>query len=324
MKNSIFSNLVDVHSILNKMKERKIDPSRIAFIVLSGSHAYGTYTSSSDIDIRGVFFNPVSLKKQETIEIKSEDITMHSIEKFLSLATQNNPNILELLYSPEQCVFYVHPLFKPVLEKKHLFLSKRMQASFLGYAADQLHRMKNHRKWIENPPIKPERKKYGLPETPLWSKEKIKALASMGKDFLDSAIPNMSETIFMELEYMEAYKIWKKYSDWIENRNPARSELEIKYHYDCKHAMHLLRLMKMAKEASQGFINVERPDKNFLISVRNGNFKYDEIILMADNMKKNIEKLFFESKLPDRPDFESIDKLYSEIMMKYFDFLNHF
>jgi len=80
-----------------------LDESWIIYEVLSGSHAYGLNTPDSDKDYRGIlippreyYFSP--FKSIEQYESKNPDRTIFELKKFVRLATDNNPNILELLF----------------------------------------------------------------------------------------------------------------------------------------------------------------------------------------------------------------------------------
>ena len=72
-------------------------------------------------------------------------------------------------------------------------------------------------------------------------------------------------------EYKLAKEKHKQYWDWKKNRNESRSELEEKFGYDTKHAMHLVRLLRMAEEVLQeGIVRVKRPDAKELLAIRDG------------------------------------------------------
>ena len=65
--------------------------NNIGYLTLGGSRAYGTNTPTSDVDIRGFYFNKpddiLSLKeeKKEEVENKETDTVVYSLKKFLSL-----------------------------------------------------------------------------------------------------------------------------------------------------------------------------------------------------------------------------------------------
>lgn len=143
--------------------------------VVSGSHAYGTATPESDVDVRGVF-----LPYQEYIlgflhhveQVEADEETQFEFRKFMYLASQANPNILELLFVPEDCLIETSRTGRMLRAYRHLFLSKKVLFTFTGYAHSQLHRIRTHRKWLFNPPThQPERADFGLPSETLISRE---------------------------------------------------------------------------------------------------------------------------------------------------------
>ncbi|MEO5563519.1 MAG: nucleotidyltransferase domain-containing protein, partial [Chitinophagaceae bacterium] len=75
---------------------------------ITGSKAYGLDTAKSDTDIRGVFVLPrdmfYSLEYVEQVSNATNDIVYYELKRFIELLSKNNPNILELLDMPENCV----------------------------------------------------------------------------------------------------------------------------------------------------------------------------------------------------------------------------
>jgi hypothetical protein len=108
---------------------------------------------------------------------------------------------------------------------------------------------------------------------------------------------------FNSEQYKEAKATHKNYWTWKENRNEARSELEEKFGYDTKHAMHLVRLLRMGEEVlSTGELIVKRPDAQELLDIRNGSMTYEEIIAYAETMKVKVDQLQKTTKLRRKPD----------------------
>jgi hypothetical protein len=144
------------------MDAKQIVENGLIYKCLAGSHAYGTAIEGvSDIDYRGVFIAPkeliisCSLGIEQTID-NVRDEQLYELKKFLTLAMENNPNIIELLYMPTDKILFCHPYFQRVLDNKHLFLSKKAMHTFSGYAFAQLKRIRGHKRWISNPrPIEP-------------------------------------------------------------------------------------------------------------------------------------------------------------------------
>lgn len=131
----------------------------LLFKAISGSHAYGLQHKDSDVDIRGVFVLPKSLffglDPVEQLSDPTNDIVFYELYKFFALLIKNNPNMLELLRMPADCIQYRHPLFDKL--KPQLFLSRRCKATFAGYAASQIKKARGLNKKIVNP-MKKERK----------------------------------------------------------------------------------------------------------------------------------------------------------------------
>ncbi|UII31200.1 nucleotidyltransferase domain-containing protein [Fulvivirga ulvae] len=131
----------------------------IIYECLSGSHAYGLSTPESDIDIKGVFILPkdefYGLNYVAQVSDEGNDTVYYELGRFVELLSKSNPNILELLYSPEDCIRIMHPLFKSL--RQHSFLSKQCKESFGGYAMAQIKKARGLNKKILNP-VEKERK----------------------------------------------------------------------------------------------------------------------------------------------------------------------
>jgi hypothetical protein len=115
--------------------------------------------------------------------------------------------------------------------------------------------------------------------------------------------------------YEVAKENHNNYWTWKKNRNAKRSELEEKYGYDTKHAMHLVRLLRTGAEALEtGTILVRRPDAEELLAIRNGAWSYEEIVSYAESMDKKVrEELYTTTKLPKRPNIQLAAKLMLEV-----------
>ncbi len=120
---------------------------------ISGSRSYGLHTALSDTDKRGVFVLPKSiyygLTYTEQVSNITNDEVYYELKRFIDLLTKNNPNILELLNTPDDCVLYKHPIMNIV--KPELFLSKLCEQTFAGYAQSQIKKAKGLNKKIVNP-----------------------------------------------------------------------------------------------------------------------------------------------------------------------------
>lgn len=191
------------------MNEKEINANPL-YVVLAGSHAYGTQTPESDLDLRGIviapdyirsslfknfeqyegkdFYSVKGLKpeiiskrvKQRTSKdlIPNEvDSTIYELKKAIKLISDNNPNMMELLYCDEEDILYADQEFEKLRDQRDVFLSLKMKFTYTGYARAQLERINRHRGYLmDGCPKKPERKEYGLPENDSILKESDRIL----------------------------------------------------------------------------------------------------------------------------------------------------
>ena len=125
----------------------------IIYECISGSRSYGLDLPGSDTDIKGVFVLPqdkfYGLEYTGQVNNPTNDIVFYELGKFIDLLSKNNPNLLELLNVPENCIISRHPLFD--LIKTEDFLSKLCNQTFAGYAMTQIRKAKGLNKKIVNP-----------------------------------------------------------------------------------------------------------------------------------------------------------------------------
>lgn len=120
------------------------------YLVIRGSHAYGTNVPTSDTDYAGVFIQSIDdilgNTYKEQINDDNNDIVIYEIRRFLELLESNNPTVLELLNTPEDCVIYKDPIFDEVLNNRDKFITKICDKSFGGYAKQQISKAKGQDK----------------------------------------------------------------------------------------------------------------------------------------------------------------------------------
>lgn len=302
-------------------------PNNTILLVRHGSRAYGTNTPESDTDIKGVCIAPVDnylgLEAPfEQAEFKSEEHNtegvVYELRKFLRLAAECNPNIIEILFVSDEDVLFITPLGQMLRDNRDMFLSKRARHTFAGYAQSQLKRIKGHRAWLLDPPKKrPERADFDLPELGIGPSEMgaLKSLEEKGHVFSENAVGLLQR----EKAYFNALQHYKNYEGWKKSRNPARAALEAKCGYDSKHSTHLIRLLSMSVEILGGKgVNVKRThDLNKLMEIRNGNWTYDQLIQEADRLEEQLRIVAKFSNLREASDREAISNM-SVTILRYF------
>ncbi|MEC3993290.1 nucleotidyltransferase domain-containing protein [Actinacidiphila sp. DG2A-62] len=114
------------------------------YTCVTGSRAFGLATEGSDTDRRGVFVAPTPLywrfdKPPTHVTGPLDEQFSWEVERFCTLALRANPTVLECLHSP--LVEYADAVGRELLALRGAFLSRRAEASFRGYAAQQLSRL---------------------------------------------------------------------------------------------------------------------------------------------------------------------------------------
>lgn len=125
------------------------------FLGYRGSIAHGTYVPNSnpysidDKDVIGVAIPPASytfgLKNFEHFDkFEGEwDVLVYDLRKFVRLLLKSNPNVMQVLWTPEKHVIKQNEFYGKLFAARHIFASKNIYASFCGYSQGQLHKMEN-------------------------------------------------------------------------------------------------------------------------------------------------------------------------------------
>lgn len=297
--------------------------------VLTGSRAYGLATPESDYDYRGIAIPPLpyflgyAYRFEQREDHNDQDSVIYDIRKFFNLASECNPNVIELLWVPEHCIVLITRWGEELIRNRKLFLSIKAKDTFSGYAVAQLKRIKTHRRWLLNPPKeKPTRERFGLPEVSTVSasiQSVLKAAESAEVSIEDMLSPTTVNLWQRERAFFEAQREWEQYERWLKERNAKRAELEAKFGYDTKHAMHLVRLMRMCREIlTAGEIIVDRPDHEELIAVRRGAWSYDQLMQWTEKQEQELTALYESCAiLPKTPDTKQLDALCIELVKDF-------
>lgn len=188
------------------LKERTI------ILTVAGSRAYGLHTETSDVDMKGVaiptapYFHGFMrrfeqadksshmdpfipyLTEEEKAAVAATKIegSVYDIRKFCLLASQANPNILDVLFCRDEEVRVLTALGERLRDARDLFVSAKAMHTFSGYANQQLKRIKTHRRWLLDPPKdKPTRAEYDLPESTLIPADQLGAAEAAVRKRMD-------------------------------------------------------------------------------------------------------------------------------------------
>lgn len=145
-------------------------PANTQYETIMGSVAYGVSSDTSDMDVYGFCIPPKDIIfphlageiagfgtqakrfeqfQEHHINDKSAlggngrvyDVTVYSIVKYFQLCMENNPNMIDSLFTPANCVLHITRIGNLVRDQRKIFLHKGAWHKFKGYAYSQLHRM---------------------------------------------------------------------------------------------------------------------------------------------------------------------------------------
>jgi uncharacterized protein len=138
------------------------------YLCVMGSQAYGVSTDTSDFDIYGYCIPPKELvfphlageipgfgRQIQRFEVWQEhhvkdtsknierDFAVYGIVKYFQLCMENNPNMLDSMFVPRNCVIHSTAVGENIRENRHLFLHRGAWHKFKGYAYAQMSKIRN-------------------------------------------------------------------------------------------------------------------------------------------------------------------------------------
>ena len=149
--------------------------------------------------------------------------------------------------------------------------------------------------------------------------------ADTSQDVLLSAVPKGEEPVaylsFNRNGYSTYCRVFREYWEWVEKRNKERYENTVQHgkNYDAKNMLHVFRLLQMAREiAETGQLQVRRPNRDFLLQIRRGEFEYEALVTQAEELVAQVEAAFANSTLPDAPDKAAAEQLLRQVRRVFY------
>ena len=158
-------------SIVKTLSDRKLIsppkflPTNVHYETIMGSIAYGVSDDTSDEDVYGFCIPPKEILfphlageihgftpkaprfeqyQQHHIQFsptKEYDICIYNIVKYFKLCMDCNPNMIDSMFTPVNCIKHSTSVGNMVREKRKIFLSKKAWHTFKGYSYSQLYKM---------------------------------------------------------------------------------------------------------------------------------------------------------------------------------------
>lgn len=159
--------------ILHDLAEQKLIhppkwlPDNMSYLAIVGSESYGAnLPGTSDQDLQGFCIPPKSdvfphLRGEipgfgrqhqrfgdwQEHKIRDNgreyDFAVYSIVKFFHLAMENNPNVLDIICVPDNCVKHITKVGQLVRDNRRMFFHAGCFHKFRGYASAQMTKLQN-------------------------------------------------------------------------------------------------------------------------------------------------------------------------------------
>jgi len=323
-----------------------LENRKVIFKCITGSHLYGTNLPTSDDDYTGIFLptkeDLLGLNhppKEITENIKATSSTRNakgdvdckylSLHHFLRLCMQGQSIATELFFVPEAQTLEATEEWKELKENKHLLLSRKGISPFIGFAIAQANKSE-----IKGGNLAQIRELIAVLRLELESKGASTRLLSDTFDeitltqinirgvLVKKALADDGKTEVVEIagrcfNFGIRLKMFVLALEKMESRYGSRSENAAQQGIDYKSLCHAYRLVSEAEEfLLHGSITFPRPDREFLKSIRRGEYKVDfreEINAKIDYIKTEIEPL---SPLQAEPNFKRVNELCMGMVLK--------
>lgn len=137
------------------------------YLTIMGSQSYGVSSNDSDWDVYGVTIAPKTDifphlrgeiigfgRQKQRFDMwqehhvndkdsgKEYDFSVYNIVKFFHLCMENNPNMVDSLFTPRRCVIHSTQIGELVRENRRIFLHKGSWHKFKGYAYAQMSKIR--------------------------------------------------------------------------------------------------------------------------------------------------------------------------------------
>jgi predicted nucleotidyltransferase len=293
---------------------------RIIVKMIFGAHLYGTATSDSDVDYKGIFLptkeelllgripksHNYSTGREESRNTKNDiDIELYSFHYFIKLACDGQTVAMDMLHAPENMILQKSKIWDAIVRNKQKFYTKNLR-SFIDYARRQASKYgikgsrinaalqvleilkkedsskKMREVWNQLPRVE---HCYDVAPAP----NGMRQYQVCGKSFQESA------TIGYVIPIIEKF-----YNDYGRRAKLAAENKNI----DWKAVSHALRAAYQTKEIlTENTINFPLRTADFLIKVKQGKLDYlSEVGPVLETLMEEVESLALTSNLPETVD----------------------
>jgi len=329
--------------IMQRVKIDGTDATNVIVQIKYGSHLYGTATSSSDLDVKGVYIpnardillqriRPViSFKRDKEHGEKntSQDIDyeLYSIAKFLELVADGQSLALEMLFAPESAFLsQPHPLWHEMKTFAHTLFSKQA-ASFVRYCKKQANKygIKGARIAVVRIALEHllnAEEMHGSATKLAVIEDQLRSL-TIDNEFLtitESDKPNGTKARYFEIcgkkaDLDASIKLARLIAQRLIDEYGERALLaEQNDGVDWKAVSHAVRVGREAIEfISTQHLTFPRPDAQHLLDIKNGKIPFQLVSNEIEQIITELDQVVESSNLPEFFDQSSMDNFIEKI-----------
>jgi hypothetical protein len=297
-----------------------IRPVDIIVKMIFGSHLYGTATSESDLDYKGIFLPSKeeillgSIPKGYSFSTKATDakntaddtdVELYSLHYFIKLACEGQTVALDMLHAPDAMIMESSDIWKSIVSQRYKFYSKSLK-SFIQYARRQASKygIKGSRLNAASEVLSLLRSEDPTNKLQvIWDKlPRMEHCYEAGRDPNGIRQYQMCGKMFQEttsIGYM--IPVLEKFYDEYGSRARLASENR---NIDWKAVSHSLRAAIQVKEIlTRNTITFPLKEAPFLLQVKDGKLDYiSEVAPVLESLMEEVEGLVSRSELPEKAD----------------------
>lgn len=294
-----------------------------------GSHLYGTNTPTSDTDFGGVFVADkryyTGLGQVEEVDLSivdkkengrnSEDAVdrkFYEVRKFVKLAMDNNPNIIEQMFIPTDKLIYSTDVGFYLLQHAHIFPWVGCYDKFVGYAVSQKKKMIIKRDNMSA--IEDALDCFKTMDPKEYVAEHVKGLEVQG--FVTKVKEQHIQIGDMHVQKNDTFKqAVRKLEERRGKFSGRHSDFVSKYGYDTKFASHLIRLLTEGGELLRtGKLLFPLHNAEEILAIKNGNLTVHEVLEYAEELEDTMRGLKEKTSLPKKPQYDKVEKCLMQIV----------
>jgi hypothetical protein len=313
-------------------------PDNVHYEVITGSVSYGVSGDTSDMDVIGFCVPKKEIvfphlageildfgrqKKrfgqflQHDIDCPDElggkgrnyDVTIYNIVKYFNLCMENNPNMIDSLFVPTDCVLHITQIGNMVRDARKLFLHKGCWQKFKGYAYSMLHKadVKNYERLQ---PIKKFEKEKGLSNEIKFNEVEEEMKKRELSPFVEKKQlkikKNTNLSLLTNIELQQYYLLYHKIT-----QESKRAEGVKITGFDTKFLYHVARLLDECEQIlTLGDLDLRR-SREYMKAIRKGEVKPEDVKQWFTEKEKQLEELYNRenSPIPYSPDENKIKQL---------------